>query len=148
MVDAFNLGSHRNRLRVYHLETNKEVMIATIFEWFNDRKGDLNKDEDVFVRLLLLWFEAFALHFIFGKPVWSCFLLSASVFFFVFDYWIAYTLIKNGTIEPPRGVKYHWFSYTGKSGVVDNVPFWKKMNPWAKFSIRLLTLITAIIIYL
>jgi hypothetical protein len=125
----------------------EKEMIATIVEWFNDREGDFNKGADVFIRFIFFWFESYVLHFAFGKPAYICFILSTAIFFLVFDYWIAYTLIKNGTLEPPRGVKYHWFRYSAKKGFVDNISFWRNMNPWGRFAIRVGYFIIALVLY-
>ena len=123
-------------------------MTATIYELWNDRRGDSNKSDDVIIRIALLCFEATALALGFNRPFIDSLLLTCSVFFLTFDYAIAYILIKNGTIEPPRGVKYHWFIYTGKSGYVDNIPLWKNMNPWLKFGLRLTVFAVALTIFI
>lgn len=111
-------------------------MIATLIELFNDKDGDFNKGADMFVRLFFFAFEAWMIHFIFDKPVWAAFMLSTAIFFLTFDYLISYILIKNGTLEPPRGVTYHWFTYQAKAGVIDNIGLWRNMNPWVKLCIR------------
>ena len=122
-------------------------MIATLWEVWNDAKGDIDKAFDVFIRVLLFTAEGVLVHWISHKPLIDCIILSFAIFFLCFDYLISYVLIKNGTLEPPRGVTYHWFSYTAKVGVIDNIPFWKQLNPWIKFGIRLIVFIGAIIIF-
>lgn len=123
-------------------------MIATIWELWNDRKGDFNKMLDVIIRIALLALEAVAAHLQLQKPYLVALNLSAAIFFFFFDYLIAFILIRNGTLEPPRGVKYHWFTYVAKDGVVDNVPHWKNANPWLKLAIRTLYLSGSLILFL
>lgn len=123
-------------------------MIATIWEVWNDRHGDLNKGADVLIRLILFGIEALILHWIFDKPHPDSLLLSAAIFFFTFDYAIAYVLIRNKVIEPRIGGGYTWFSYTGKKGFFDNIGIWKKAGPWLKFSVKLVVLITAIVIWI
>lgn len=123
-------------------------MVATLWEVWNDRHGDLNKAFDVFIRVLLFTAEGVALHFIFHKPLQDCIILSACFFFLVFDYLVCWVLIKNGVIEPRIGGGYTWFNYQAKSGVVDNIPFWKRMNPWVKLWIRLVVFIAAILIFI
>lgn len=123
-------------------------MIALILEVINDRDGDLNKGADVFVRLFFFAFEAWAVHFIFDKPAWAAFLLSTAIFFLFFDYVIAYVLIRNGTLEPPRGVKYHWFSYVAKEGVIDNLKFWKSLKPGIKLGIRIAYFVLSLVLFL
>ena len=122
-------------------------MIAAIWEVYNDRHGDLNKSQDVLIRCALLLIETLILHFIFGKPLFDCFLLSVAVFTFVFDYAIGYVLIKNKVVEPRRGTSYSWFTYTAKKGFFDNIPLWKKANPWVKFAIKLSFLIIAVVVF-
>lgn len=123
-------------------------MIAVIWEVYNDRHGDLNKGSDVLIRVLLFAIEAGLLVLLFHKDVWICFVLSSATHFAFFDYAIAYTLIKNGTLEPPRGITYHWFTYTAKAGVVDNLKFWREMNPYLKLAVRLIYLTLSLIIFL
>lgn len=122
-------------------------MIATIWEVYNDRHGDFNKGADVVIRVIYLIIDSLILRLIFQKPFLDSLLLSTAIFFFFFDYAITYVLIKNGTLEPPRGVKYHWFSYMGKVGVFDNLAFWRK-SPWLRFGIKLAYLIATLIIFL
>lgn len=122
-------------------------MIATIWEVWNDRYGDSNKSADIWARTFLLWIEAVILHLLTDANIFVCFNLSISVFFLTFDYVINYVLIKNGTIEPPRGVKYHWFTHVGKSGVIDNLKFWKEMNPYVKLGIRVAYFLISVILY-
>jgi hypothetical protein len=119
------------------------LCVPTLWELWNDRKGDFNKQADVYIRVGLMAGGAFPIHGFSWFEFASGFFLSAAIFFMFFDYLINIILYRNNVINYAN-----WFSYTGKSGVVDNIPFWKKLNPWLKFSIRLVTLITAIIIYL
>ena len=82
-----------------------------------------------------------------GFNFWASLALSIAIHFAFFDYIIAYILIKNGTIEPPKGVEYHWFTYTGKSGVVDNIRLWREMDPWTKLMARLSLLTVAMLTF-
>lgn len=123
-------------------------MIATLWEVWEDRHGDLYKSQDVIIRIALLLAEAIALHFIFIKPLIDSLFLSIAVFFMFFDYLIAMVLIKNGVVEPRRGTTYTWWTYTAKSGVFDNLKLWKDAKPWTKFFIKLGALIAAVIIFL
>lgn len=122
-------------------------MIATIWEVYNDRRGDKNKGFDVLIRMILFTLEAYILHLIFDKSVLVSLVIPFAVFFLTFDYVIAYVLIKNGTVEPPRGEKYHWFSYKSKSGVIDSLLIWGVMNPWLKLGVRLVVFIAAVLIF-
>lgn len=123
------------------------LIIPTALELYNDRNGDTDKSFDVVLRVLLMLGAAagcLALHFSF----WLSLNLSVAIFFAFFDYIIAYILIKNGTLEPPRGVKYHWYSYTAKDGIVDNFKFWRKMKPGWKLTIRLAYFTASLLIFL
>lgn len=74
--------------------------------------------------------------------------MSVAIHFLFFDYSIQYILIKNGTLEPPRGVKYHWFTYQAKAGVIDNIGLWRNMNPWVKLCIRVGYFTMALMLFL
>ena len=121
-------------------------MIATIWEVYNDRKGDFNKLFDVALRIGLISLEASLLVLLFHKPYIDCFLVSTSIFFLTFDYVVAYVLIKNGTLEPPRNVTYHWFAYTAKAGVFDNLKFWRNLNPYVKLAVKVSFFLLSILI--
>lgn len=108
-------------------------MIALIWEVWNDKDGDFNKGNDIFVRLFLFLMEAMALVLITPWHFVACFMLSIAINFLTFDYIIAYVLIRNKVVEVPGA---HWFSYMGKSGVVDNLKFWRGLNPWVKLLVR------------
>lgn len=116
-------------------------MIATIWETWNDRKGDFNKGFDVFIRVILFTLEAYILHLIFDKSVLVSLVIPFAVFFLTFDYLVAAVLIKNKVIVG------HWFSVTGKKGAVDNIGFWKRMNPWAKLGVRSVVFIATVLIF-
>lgn len=122
-------------------------MIATIYEVINDRFGDKNKGFDVFIRMILFTLEAYILHLIFDKSVLVSLVIPFAVFFLVFDYWIAYVLIKNRIVEPPVGEKYHWFSYVAKKGWFDNLSFWRDTEPGFKLGMRIGFFIAAILIF-
>ena len=123
-------------------------MIATFYEVWNDRHGDLNKREDVFIRLCLLLMEALALHYFLHKPLIDSFILSASFFFLVFDYYVTWVLIKNKVLEPRRGTTYTWWTYTAKKGWFDNIPLWKNASPWVKFGLKASVFIASLIIFI
>lgn len=122
------------------------LIVPTGWEVLNDRRGDTNKTQDIFVRYGLGTLAAVINFFwITGKPVFDSLLLSMGIHFMIFDYIIAWWLIRTGKIEAPRGVKYHWFSYVGRS------PFdslWTNWNPKVRLVIRAVILATAIAIYI
>jgi hypothetical protein len=119
-------------------------MIATIWEVWNDRHGDLNKQYDVIARLILLWIEGAAIHFIFHRPLITSLMISTAIFFLLFDYVVTYVLIQNKVIEVPGA---HWFSYTGKKGWFDNLGWWKH-NAWIRLGIKLAYLIISLILFI
>lgn len=123
-------------------------MIATIWESWSDRNGDLNKSADVVIRVILLVIEGVILRLIFNKPFVDSLLLSTAIFFFFFDYLVAYVLIRNKVIEPRRGTTYTWWTYTAKKGVFDNLKFWRNMKPTTKFFVRLGVLVLATLIFI
>lgn len=123
------------------------MALPTVWELWNDRRGDLNKFEDGIWRVTIAAVASIIVkHSALGFL--AAFNLSMAIHFMFFDYIIAYILIKNGTLEPPRGVKYHWFSYTAKSGVIDNLKFWRNMNPWLKLGIRVAYFIISITLFI
>lgn len=119
-------------------------MIATIWEVWNDRHGDLNKSTDVYIRIVLLWVEAFVLKFIFHKPSWAAFILSSAIFFMFFDYLVTYVLIRNKVIEVPGA---HWFTYTAKGGLFDNMEWWK-FSPWIRFGVKLAYFFVSLVLFI
>ena len=122
-------------------------MIATIWEVWNDRHGDLNKSQDVVIRAILLIIEAATLRLFTHKPFFTCLLLSSAVFFMFFDYLITYALIRNKVIEPRIGGGYSWFTVTGKKGWFDNLKPWKFASPWVRFGIKLAYLIVSLVLF-
>ena len=122
-------------------------MIATIWEVYNDRHGDLNKSQDVVIRCIWFIVEAATLRLFNHKPFFACLLLSTAVFFMIFDYAIGYVLIRNKVIEPRIGGGYSWFSVTGKRGWFDNLKLWKFASHWVRFGIKLAYLIIALVIF-
>jgi hypothetical protein len=123
------------------------LFAPTVLELFDDTKGDKNKAADVLLRCLLGVGVALVGFFLIGKPILDSFILSMAIHFMFFDYLITFILLRNGTIEQPRGVKYHWFSYTGKSGVIDNIKFWREMKPTTKLFARVGVLAVAVLIW-
>lgn len=113
------------------------------WECLDDSKGDHNKAQDVFLRFLIGLVAALINFFLIGKPIVDSFLLSMAIHFLLFDYAINIILYKRGIIDYAN-----WFSHTGKKGVIDNIGFWKRMNPWTKLWVRVGVLVVAILIYM
>jgi hypothetical protein len=125
------------------------VSILTLFspllwELYNDLNGETveEKMNDVLWRLLLTAVAALTNFFLIGKPILDSFILSMAIHFMFFDYLINIILYKNNVIDYAN-----WFSHTGKKGVIDNIGFWKKMNPWTKLLVRVGVLVMSILIY-
>lgn len=118
-------------------------MIATILEAWFDRNGDTNKSADVWLRVLLFVLEGALIKWAFGGNVFLAINLSAAFFFLVFDYLIHIVLYRNGVITSPA-----WFEYMGRSSKIDNISWWRNMNPWLKLFIRLLYLAIALFLYI
>jgi hypothetical protein len=119
-------------------------MIATIWEVYQDRHGDLNKSDDVAWRVFLIVIEALAVTAITHKPLIVSLLLSSAVFFLTFDYLVTYVLIRNKVIEVPGA---HWFSYTGKKGWFDNLKLWR-FSPWIRLGIKLAYFTISLILFI
>jgi hypothetical protein len=105
------------------------LLIPVTWEVIDDRKGDSNKGFDVFMRVSLGILCATSRWF--PNP-YTAFILSMALHFFLFDYAINLVLGR----QP-------WFSYLGKTGVVDMLPFWRNLHPIVRFVIRLLVLLLA-----
>lgn len=128
---------------------------VVIWELFDDRKGDLNKKEDVFYRGALMLLAACLNTLLNG--IGNCedwrralfflvlsFNLSVSSFFLLFDYLITYILIKGGVIELGKNSPVTWFNYRMGGGF----EFWKKASPMARLFIRVGYFVISLVIYL
>jgi hypothetical protein len=131
------------------------LFLPLVYELIQDRNGESKRDkrQDWGARLMLVTIGAMGNMWIlrehvnyegwnFMRGLYSAMFLSFAIHLMLFDYLIVIILKKNGVIRPDAKP----FSYLGKTA---NYPkLWVKIGPWGRFSIRLLTLITAIIIYL
>lgn len=130
------------------------LFLAIVWEKYNDRKGDLNKREDIFYRGALMFLAA-NINTLLNVGV-NCddwrrvltflalsFNLSVSSFFLIFDYWISYALLKNKTIELPNGSRETWFTYRMGGGL----KFWREASPRTRFIIRAGYFVISIVIY-
>lgn len=123
------------------------LCMPTVIELFDDRHGDKNKAMDVLYRLMMLAIAATAAVWATHNNFFAAMNLSLAIHFLTFDYAINYILIKNGTLEPPRGVKYHWWTYQAKVGVIDNLKAWKNLNPYVKLLIRVTYFVGSLALY-
>lgn len=118
-------------------------MIATIFEAWQDRRGDLDKSRDLWLRILLFVLEGALIKWAFGGNVFLAINLSAAFFFLTFDYLIHIVLYRNGVITSPA-----WFSYLGRSSRVDKIKFWKSIGPYGRLFVKLFYFLISIWLYL
>lgn len=127
------------------------LFYPAIWEVRNDRHGDFDKALDVvkrvalFIAAALLNYLLREFHFMHIDRVGPILLgmiqpaiLSFGLFFFIFDYWIAFRL----------GHYKDFFSYLGKKGTIDNIAWWRGMKPGWRFVVRLIVLHFTILIYL
>lgn len=117
-----------------------------IWETVNDWNGDLNKQQDVFIRVGIALVDAVGSWLIWDTNPFTHALLSLSIHFLLFDYVIGMRLIGR-TIEPRRGERLHWFTYMGKSGVWDNLDLWQRVGPWGRFIIKIVTFGLSLFLY-
>ena len=123
-------GRLRNNFKTYKMNWYLLLLLIPVtWEVIDDRKGDSNKGFDVFMRVLLGLLVAQSRYF---DNIITTFLLSMALHFFLFDYAINIVLKR----QP-------WFSYLGKKGVIDTLPFWRNLHPWVRFGVRLIVLLIA-----
>lgn len=113
------------------------LFLPTAWEYRDDMHGDFNKKKDVLFRVIIGAAACLANWFFTDRFILKSVLMCFSIFFLIFDYWIA-------TRFAPKG---KWFEYGGKKGWFDNIPKWKNLNPWAKFAFRLIVFAVALIYY-
>lgn len=114
-----------------------------LWEIPDDAHGDLNKKRDVVIRVMIAVASAF-LNWVFGlSEIWSALLLSLAIHFLIFDYWIAYLLVKNKVIRSQE-----WFNVIGKKGVWDNIGWWNALGGWGKLAVRVIVFTMSLIAYI
>jgi hypothetical protein len=114
------------------------------WEQWNDRNGDDHSDSaDILIRGGLMVSAALMAWLIAGRNFWAALLLSASLHFLIFDYWIAYKLERNDVIKPGSS----WFRYVGKSSDFDQESAWVKVGPWGRLIARLAVALPALVFY-
>lgn len=117
------------------------LSLPTLWEIFNDRQGDLNKFEDVFIRAGLMLGSAAGCALL-GFNFWWSLNLSVAIFFLFFDYLIVMILNRN-----VYEVKVNWFTHVGKSSVFDQLKFWRTANPWLRFAIKAVYFAVSLLIF-
>lgn len=118
------------------------LLSPLVWELITDANGDFDKKADILVRGVIASISATLAYVITERNILAAFNLSVALHFSCFDYLINIILYGNGIINNAN-----WFSNTGKKGVVDNLPYWKQLNPWWKLAIRIGYLGIALLIY-
>lgn len=113
------------------------LMFPTLWEIADDWKGDHNKRFDVTIRFVLGLISGSIVFLLRGGDLYLTIAMSFALHFFFFDYLLP--MLAYG--------RSNWFSYLGKKGFVDNIGVWRNLNPWIRFIIRLVVLITAFWFY-
>lgn len=113
-----------------------------IWEVRDDKHGDNNKIEDVVYRGALMLAAAGMVTVLTYHSYVGSLLMTFAIFFLVFDYAMNIRLVRSGIYA---GVG--WFAHLGKSSVLDRWEWWKNLNPWYRFAIRVGVLVVAIIVY-
>lgn len=116
------------------------LSLPLVWEINNDKKGDKDKTLDVFKRGAIMAICALIV-FLIGLTGLTqhgflpSILMSIAMHFLIFDYLMAATLGHSD-----------WFSYLG-DGMIDNIYYWRTLNPWARFAVRMGVFALALIIY-
>lgn len=105
-------------------------IIPTLWEIWDDRNGETKKDKtrDFLIAVIMYSVIALANWWIFETHPLKSLALTFAFRLLVFDYAIAYVLIKRGVIVG------NWFSYTGKTARWDKLI--ARVNPWLRFAAR------------
>jgi len=116
-----------------------------VWECFNDRNGDPNKKIDVLYRAALMLFAGILCHIFIGVMFYKGAILSGAIHFQLFDYTIAYILIKRKIIETPGAT---WYNTLGKKGTIDSLNIWKRFSPHARMIVRVCVSASALTLFL
>ena len=121
------------------------LFVPCIWECWNDRNGDLNKRIDLFYRGCLALCAGILCHFFINVPFYKGAELSLAIHFLLFDYMIAYILIKRQVVEVAGT---GWFEYLGYKGVVDNIRSWRGLAPAQRAAIRIVVFTASLLWFL
>lgn len=126
--------------------------VAYAWEVSDDDHGDFNKKKDVVTRAVIMFITAALNAALNGRRLSSALWLlgisiNASVawFFLLFDYTIAWILIRNKIVEL-KGVS--WFDYLGKVGQVDNWGPWRNLTQKRRLWIRVGYFVISMALYI
>lgn len=114
-------------------------LLPTLWEIWNDRDGETKKDKtrDLLVSIVLYSVIALVNWKLSVTPVFKSLALSFGWRLLVFDYAIAYVLIRRGVIVGK------WWNYRGKTARWDRLI--SKANPWILLVVRALVFLSALL---
>lgn len=128
--------------------------VPLIWETVNDSDGDahisrakvfepyqlLSKKVDVIARIVFALGAGLFDYLVNDRNFFKSVFLAFSAHFFLFDYLIAYILIRREIIVG------HWFTYLGSKGM-DNIYHWRSMDPRARLALRAFVFALALWLY-
>ena len=101
------------------------LILPTVWELINDRKGDAHPNNDWMYRGLLMLLASGAVAIIHPeKNFIQCFLLSFGVFAFFFTYLVNIVHLCYGVTEDRK-----WWNHLSKNAFPDNIQMWAD-TPW------------------
>ena len=128
---------------ILHIVSFFALTPAIPLEVYDDRKGETKKEKaiDLIWRGGIMLLGALINTLLVGKSFWASLDLAVALHFFIFDYWVAAELYRNGI------GRRSWFEYIGKTSWMDDFPLWSRLTPAWRFAVRLLVLAQALIFY-
>ena len=113
------------------------LLIPTIWELWDDRKGDSNHSFDIFVRIGWVVLSAIYPWYI-GHSYWASIFMAGGIFTIAFDY------LENILNLRRRD----WFSFLGTTAKMDENKWWLKIGAWNRFYIRVGVFAGALVWYI
>lgn len=121
--------------------------ISLIWELWNDRNGDshisrgpikiLSKTIDILVRFLLVFLISLINFALFSFPLYKTWIIAFICHNLIFDYGIAYILIKR------KVIKGYWFTYMGSN---ETDEYYKKLTPIKRLILKLLIFVAGLLV--
>jgi|SRR5688572_228092 len=159
MLFYYRLYSKRSWLRyskrllrdgIKRTDTMTTLAIISLFvplaiELWNDRNGETAEEKvnDAIWRVVLAVVAGIVNFYMLNKPIFDAMFLALAIHWLLFDYLINIILYKNNVIDYAN-----WFSYTGKTGFIDDISLWKRIGPWGRFTVKTVVFITALVIFI
>lgn len=106
--------------------------VPSLYEAWTDRHGEKksNKVVDSLLLIAVVLIVSIAVQILLKVSVIESVVLLLSWRLLIFDYLVAYLLIRNGVIVG------HWFTYNGKIAWFDRLV--SGVNPWVMFLVRVI----------